>query len=302
MRPQDWHEDTQLRKHIDFQPLPFCLLSENYSFPKIKMLMWIIYACQTCILCSHTYSLTAKSSESFPGKHPDIHLQALENRAVTCQGGEQCPVWTLVSLKVPVSPVLLPSGIYFGCTGWAEASWKLSESSRLMLTERCSVLMCLPSDMWLSNCKYLNGESMICFSQLSGCKQDMSTSWKWMFPLTAPSFVPRCLSLTYQSSSLADNSSSICTIRVEKYLGDSESHLGHFELNDVNLDGAAGVFHSDSLKTSSWKIRWKQMRKCITWQDWTYFITKSTPQFPVSAHLSVITRVGVWEKAHGHGT
>lgn len=37
-------------------------------------------------------------------------LWAVENRAVTSQGGAQCPMWTRVSLKVPLSPVLLPSG------------------------------------------------------------------------------------------------------------------------------------------------------------------------------------------------
>lgn len=35
----------------------------------------------------------------------------MENRAVTCQGGTQHPILTLVSLKVSVSPVPLPPGI-----------------------------------------------------------------------------------------------------------------------------------------------------------------------------------------------
>lgn len=78
-------------------------------------------------ICWHTFYMPSESSESFPGKHL-TSTTGIENRAVTCQGGVQCPIWALVSWKCLGVPCAAFPWDYPGFTGHAQPSWKLSES------------------------------------------------------------------------------------------------------------------------------------------------------------------------------
>lgn len=77
---------------------------------------WIIYTFQTFILYAEVHILCCACHLNLVRVFQENtwHLQylwAVENRAAPCQRGVQCPMWAHVSLKVPLSPVLLPSGI-----------------------------------------------------------------------------------------------------------------------------------------------------------------------------------------------
>lgn len=77
---------------------------------------WIIYTFQTFILYVdvHTLCCACRLNLVRVFQENTWHLQylwAVENRAATWQGDAQRPMWARVSLKVPLSPVLLPLGI-----------------------------------------------------------------------------------------------------------------------------------------------------------------------------------------------
>lgn len=147
----------------------------------------------------------------------------------------RCPMWTLVSMRVPVSPVLLPSGITFT----SPDTLKLPENCQspgvwTIISDPCiemhspymSSILSLTSKQSYLNTDYIN---CVFFSKLSGFKELTNPPESEHFFLLLLLLFTWCLSLTYKiSSPPADNSFTVSWKYVKKYLGENKSHLGLF--------------------------------------------------------------------------
>ncbi len=164
---------TQIFDWWSWAAFAFCSLLES--------LLNYLYFSNFYPICWHTIYILCCSwclNQVRVFQFPDIHLWEGENRAVTCQGGAQCPMWAPVSVKVKVPPAA-SLWDYPRSHGHAKASWELSKSRdvnyHLQPLHVCSDMH--PVKKNKINLSYSNILS-ICFSQLLGPEQVLGISWE----------------------------------------------------------------------------------------------------------------------------